>query len=147
RYGPPTGGPRPELSRRLARAGRSPQSWEVITVGMPGIAYSFYPLLYNLASPSRPYYRKAVQAVEPFSLFAFVLCSPDKGDGTRDVLSRYFAYLDLATADRLLFYAPIDEPPEWRLQRESCPIAKSLFDFHDVIRYACRSDDLRGTEH
>jgi hypothetical protein len=116
-------------------------------MGMPSIAYSFYPLLYNLASPSRPYYQKAVNAIGPFSLFAFVLCSPDKDDGLRDVLSRYFAFLDVATADRMLFYAPIDEPPEWRQQRENCQIAKSLFDFHDVIRYSCRSQDPRGTEH
>jgi hypothetical protein len=114
---------------------------------MPGIAYSFYPLLYNLAAPCRPHHQKAVKAIEPFSMFAFVICSPDKNDGVRDVLARHFSFLDVATADRLLFYAPIDEPPEWRGQRESCQVARSLFDFHDFVSYSCRSHDPRGTEH
>jgi hypothetical protein len=116
-------------------------------MGMPSIAYSFYPLLYNLASPSRQHYRQAVTAIGPFSLFAFVLCSPDNDDGFHEVLARHFRYLDVATADRLLFYAPIDEPPEWREQRERCHIGKSLFDFYSAIRYCCRSHDPQGTEH
>jgi hypothetical protein len=55
--------------------------------------------------------------------------------------------LDVATADRLLFYAPIDEPPEWRRQRESGAMARPLFDFYDQIRYSCRSHDPGTTEH
>ncbi|HYT88065.1 MAG TPA: hypothetical protein VEL76_05045 [Gemmataceae bacterium] len=49
-------------------------------MGMPSIANSFYPLLYNLAAPERHYYRQAVKAIGPFSLFAFVLCSPDEAE-------------------------------------------------------------------
>ncbi len=116
-------------------------------MGVPGLKNSFYPLLYNLASPTRGYFQQAVTAISPFSLFAFVICSPDKDDGVREILKKHFCYLDVATADRLLFYAPIDEPEEWRQQRQSERVAKSVLAFHDLIRDSCQSPDPGGTEH
>jgi hypothetical protein len=116
-------------------------------MGMPSISNSFYPLLYNLAAPSRPYHRQAVQAIGPFSLFAFVLSSPAEVGGVREVLEKHFSFLDLATADRLLFYAPVDEPPRWRQQRTGREASHALLEFHDFISYSCRSKDPPGTQH
>jgi hypothetical protein len=116
-------------------------------MGMPSISNSFYPLLYNLAAPSRPHHRQAVKAIGPFSLFAFVLCSPDEVAGVREVLEKHFSFLDLATADRLLFYAPVDEPPHWREQRTGREASHALLEFHDFINYSCQSKDPPGTHH
>jgi hypothetical protein len=116
-------------------------------MGIPSISNSFYPLLYNLADPSRPHHRQAVKAIAPFSLFAFVLCSPDEIGGVREVLEKHFSFLDIATADRLLFYAPVDEPPRWRQQRTGREASHALLEFHDFINYSCQSKDPPGTQH
>jgi hypothetical protein len=110
-------------------------------------AASFYPLVYNLASPQRTHYREAVAVMGQFSLFAFVICPPDDHDGVRDVLARHFSFLDVATADRLLFFAPIDEPPAWRQQRAAHGAAGSILKLHDRIPKSLRSSDPRQTEH
>jgi hypothetical protein len=115
-------------------------------MGMPSTV-SFYPLVYNLASPDRPYHSTALRLLSPFSLFAFVLCPPDEKDGVRDVLARHFSFLDIATADRLLFFAPIDEPPGWREQKESGSAARSLIDFQNVVSSSVRSADPGQTAH
>jgi hypothetical protein len=122
-------------------------SEEAPFMGMPSIPNSFYPLLYNLAAPSRHYHREAVKAIGPFSLFAFVVCSPDEVGGVRGVLEKHFSFLDLATADRLLFYAPVDEPPQWREQRTGHEASHALLQFHDFINYSCHSKDPPGTQH
>src|SRR5262249_11280542 len=135
RSAPPTGPPRGASAR------------EGPAMGMPSIAYSFYPLLYNLAAPSRCYHKEAVEAVGPFSLLAFVLCTPHGADGVREGVPRQSSSLDIATADRLLFYAPVDEPPEWRRQRQADGVGRPLFRFYDFIRYPCRSNDPQTTAH
>jgi hypothetical protein len=85
--------------------------------------------------------------VGPFSLFAFVICPPDEAEGVRGVMEKHFSYLDVATADRLLFYAPVDEPPRWRQQRTGREASHALLKFHDFINYSCRSKDPPSTQH
>jgi hypothetical protein len=116
-------------------------------MGMSSLSNSFYPLLYNLAAPERPHHRQAVKAISPFSLFAFVICSPDEAGGVREVLEMHFSFLDVATADRLLFYAPVDEPLQWREQRTGHEASHALLEFHDFINYSCQSKDPPCTQH
>ena len=84
-----------------------------------GLPHSLLPLLHNLRKDER-YSGEAKSAVEPFSLFCFIIDSPDKDKRLSDYVGREFIHLHNLTGEDLLFLIPIDEPPGWRrLMNES----------------------------
>ena len=84
-----------------------------------GLPHSLLPLLHNLRKDER-YSGEAKSAVEPFSLFCFIIDSPDKDKRLSDYVGREFIHLHNLTGEDLLFLIPIDEPSGWRrLMKES----------------------------
>lgn len=102
-----------------------------------GLPRSFLPLLHNLRKDER-YSSEAELAVSPFSLFAFVIDSPDSDKRVSGRLEEEFSYLNLATGDDLLFFSPIDEPQGWRENMEQS-VGSSILDLYEKIPERLRS--------
>ena len=84
-----------------------------------GLPHSLLPLLHNLRKEEK-YTQESKSAVEPFSLFCFIIDSPDKDKRLSDYVGREFIHLHHLTGEDLLFFIPIDEPFGWkRLMKES----------------------------
>jgi hypothetical protein len=96
-----------------------------------GLPRSFLPLLYNLRK-EETYSVEAEFAVAPFSLFAFVVDSPDPIKRVNEKIGQEFTYLHDATGEDLLFFAPIDEPEGWR-ERMKESAGSSVLDLYEKI--------------
>ena len=65
-------------------------------------------------------YRLPKSAVEPFSLFCFIIDSPDKDKKLSDYVGREFIHLHIPDGRRFTFPYPYCFPPGWRrLMNES----------------------------
>jgi hypothetical protein len=80
-------------------------------MGMPINSYS---ILKTLAMGGEDYEVEEVKsALEPFTLFAFILHDPQAHSDFHQRLTDLFERLDYVTGDKLLFFALIDPPSSW----------------------------------
>ncbi len=104
-----------------------------------GLPHSILPLLHNLRKEDS-YTAEAKDAVAPFSLFCFIIDSPDNDQKLSDFVSREFIHLHHATGQDFLFFIPIDEPPEWRrFMKESA--GSSVLSLYQKIPDSVRSSN------
>jgi hypothetical protein len=78
-----------------------------------GLPHSLLPLLHNLRKDEK-YTQRAKSAVEPFSLFCFIIDSPYEDRRLSEYVGREFIHLHHLTGEDLLFFIPIDEPSGWK---------------------------------
>lgn len=88
-------------------------------MGMPITSYTVLrALVYGNSEYERPI---ALEALEPFNLFAFILHDPETHKEFDFQLNRLFEKLDYITGDRLLFLALVDPPSEWMREARRRP--------------------------
>lgn len=79
-----------------------------------GMPISSYSILKGLGEQKGKYARDtALSALQPFSLFAFVIHDPEAHPEFNRQLNALFDQLDFITGSKLLFFALVDPPTEW----------------------------------